>query len=79
MYVYILESINFPKRFYVGITKDLKERLASHNAGKCKHSSKSGRWNYKTILWFENDKRAVEFEKYLKSGAGRSFANRHFS
>jgi predicted GIY-YIG superfamily endonuclease len=30
-YVYILESLDF-KHFYVGITDDLRARLAKHNA-----------------------------------------------
>jgi hypothetical protein len=27
---------------------------------------------------FEDDQKALAFEKYLKSGSGRAFANRHF-
>ena len=31
--VYILESLGDPERHYVGVTEDLKARLAKHNRG----------------------------------------------
>ena len=42
-YVYILESLN-SEHFYVGITDDLRARLAKHNAGEVPHTSKYGPW-----------------------------------
>ena len=38
-YVYILESLD-SQHFYVGITDDLRARLAKHNAGEVPHTSK---------------------------------------
>jgi len=38
-YVYILESHD-SEHFYVGITDDLRARLAKHNAGEVPHTSK---------------------------------------
>jgi hypothetical protein len=35
-YVYILESLD-SEHFYVGITEDLRVRLAKHNAGEVSH------------------------------------------
>ncbi len=32
-YVYILESKSHPEEISIGFTKDLKRRLAEHNAG----------------------------------------------
>jgi len=37
-YVYILQSINFPDRFYTGFTENLKSRLEKHNSGQCPHT-----------------------------------------
>jgi hypothetical protein len=37
-YVYILESLSFPGRFYVGVTGDLRARLKKHNAGEVMHN-----------------------------------------
>jgi predicted GIY-YIG superfamily endonuclease len=46
-YVYILESLN-NEHFYVGITDDLRARLAKHNAGGVPHTSKYGPWRIRT-------------------------------
>jgi putative endonuclease len=72
-YVYVLESLD-SKHFYVGITDDLRARLAKHNAGEVSHTSKYGPWRIKTYVAFSDEKRAIAFEKYLKSGSGRAFA-----
>ena len=38
-YVYILESLAQGGRFYVGVTEDLRARLAKHNNGDVAHTS----------------------------------------
>jgi len=30
------------------------------------------------VIEFPDEARAIRFERYLKSGSGRAFANRHF-
>jgi putative endonuclease len=75
-YVYILESLD-SQHFYVGITDDLRARLAKHNAGEVPHSSKFGPWKIRTYVAFSDQKLAIAFEKYLKSGSGRAFAKKH--
>jgi predicted GIY-YIG superfamily endonuclease len=74
-YVYILESLD-SLHFYVGITYDLRARLAKHNAGEVPHTSKYGPWRLKTYIAFSDDQQAVAFEKYLKSASGRAFARK---
>ena len=74
-YVYILQSIDC-QHFYVGITDDLRARLAKHNAGGVPHTSKYRPWQLKTYVAFRDPKQAIAFEKYLKSGFGRAFANK---
>ena len=76
-YVYILESLD-SEHFYVGVTEDLRARLTKHNAGEASHTSKYGPWRIRTYIAFNEEKRAIAFEKYLKSGSGRAFANKHF-
>jgi len=71
-YVYILESLA-EEHFYIGITDDLKARLAKHNAGAVTHTSKFRPWRIKTYVAFTDESRAIAFEKYLKSGSGRAF------
>jgi putative endonuclease len=77
-YVYILETINFPKRKYVGCTSNLNQRLIAHNSGKCFHTAKSKPWKVKFYAAFDNVKHAQNFECYLKTGAGHSFTKKHF-
>jgi putative endonuclease len=73
-YVYILESIETPEHYYVGVTDDLRARLQKHNAGDVTHTSKFRPWRIKTYIAFSDGDRANAFEKYLKSGSGRAFA-----
>lgn len=77
-YVYLLRSVAFPNERYVGWTTDLKTRLADHNKGRSLHTAKYRPWELVMYLGFADKARAIEFEKYLKSGSGRAFAARHF-
>lgn len=75
-YVYILQSHDFPDRYYIGVTGDLKARLAKHNAREVPHTSKYTPWSVKTYIGFSDEAQAFAFEKYLKSGSGRAFARK---
>lgn len=75
-YVYILQCLDDPKRYYVGVTADLRSRLQKHNAGEVSHTSKYAPWAIKTYVAFSDEKRAFAFEKYLKSPSGRAFAKK---
>ena len=74
-YVYILHSVE-GGHFYIGITDDLRSRLAKHNAGEVLHTSKYKPWNLKTYIAFSDEEKTVEFEKYLKSASGRAFTKK---
>jgi predicted GIY-YIG superfamily endonuclease len=73
-YVYILQSINFPERFYVGSTNDIARRILEHNQDKSHYSSIYAPWKLKTYTAFTDDKQANDFERYLKTSSGRAFA-----
>ena len=77
-YVYILRSLRDVDRYYVGITADLRMRLAKHNAGEVRHTSKYAPWLIKTYVAFADKRQAFAFEKYLKSPSGRAFAKKRF-
>ncbi len=77
-YVYILRSIDYPEEYYTGFTNNLRERLKKHNGGGSPHTSKYKPWKIKNAIAFEDKKKAIDFEKYLKSHSGRAFAKRHF-
>ena len=77
-YTYLIESTGFPGNRYVGHTADLKQRMGEHNSGKCQHTSKFLPWKLRAYIAFADASSAQKFERYLKSGSGRAFANRHF-
>jgi predicted GIY-YIG superfamily endonuclease len=76
-YVYLLRSLSDPSQRYIGLTEDLNRRLEEHNAGKSPHTSKNLPWRIEVVVRFENDQKAASLERYLKSGSGHAFANRH--
>jgi predicted GIY-YIG superfamily endonuclease len=55
-YVYILCSVGLVDRYYVGVTEDLKNRFAKHNAGDVPHTSKHRPWELKTYIAFSDEK-----------------------
>jgi putative endonuclease len=77
-YTYILESETKPGERYIGQTSDLKNRLKEHNTGICSHTTKFKPWRIRLYIAFETADQAQHFERYLKSGSGHAFADRHF-
>jgi len=77
-YTYILESEKKPSERYIGHTTDLKKRLRKHNSGHCNSTRRYLPWKIKLYIAFETLSQAQHFERYLKTGSGHAFANRHF-
>jgi putative endonuclease len=77
-YVYLIESVHDRCRHYVGHTNDLKARLNEHNAGKSVHTRRYKPWNLVCYHAFAEERTAIAFERYLKSGSGKAFLKRHF-
>ena len=75
-YVYLLRSISFPQQTYIGMTNNLKERLQKHNNGGSLHTAKYIPWELNSFLAFNEKEKAAAFEQYLKTQAGRLFAQR---
>ena len=75
-YVYLIRSVSYPDQKYVGITSNVKSRLKAHNEGRSSHTAKFRPWELVTYIAFSDPTQAAEFEKYLKSGSGRAFANK---
>ena len=74
----VLRSVQDPARFYTGVTSDVDARLTAHNAGKCPHTADSRRRELDVVVRFADERRGLAFERYLKSGPGCAFAQRHF-
>ena len=77
-YVYLIQSIPYPEQKYIGLTSNVKQRLKAHNEGGSPHTAKFKPWKLVTYVAFSEESNALDFEKYLKSGSGRAFANRRF-
>jgi len=71
--VYILRSIKYPARLYIGLTTDLEERLTSHNTDSSAYSKRYSPWELETYIVLKNKETAEDLERYLKSGSGFAF------
>ena len=69
-YIYVLYSDVF-KRFYVGMTDDLENRLVIHNSSKVKSTKPYVPRRIVHTEEYNNKQEARVREKYLKSAAGR--------
>jgi putative endonuclease len=71
-YVYVLMSLE-DKKFYIGCTRDLRERIRAHNSGQVESTRK--RLPMK-LIYYEaclDEKDAFHREKYLKTTYGRRY------
>lgn len=74
-YVYILQLKD--NSYYHGYSNDLKQRLKAHQQGVVP-STKNFR-PIKLVFYaaFATNNKATQFEKYLKTGSGFAFRNKH--
>jgi putative endonuclease len=77
-FVYILRSEADRARYYVGLTSDVRTRLATHNSGGSQYTASHRPWQLVASVEFPTETSAINFERYLKTGSGRAFAKRHF-
>ena len=64
-YMYLLQSIPFPEKRYIGLTSNLKNRLDAHNRGQSLRTAKFKPWELVTYVAFSNESMAVAFEEYF--------------
>jgi putative endonuclease len=76
--VYLLKSQSCPNQPYVGSTRNLRKRFKEHNEGPSPHTVKFRPWTLIAYIAFAEEKTAIAFESYLKSGSGRAFIRRRF-
>lgn len=74
-YVYILKCKN---GFYTGCTNNLKDRFHRHELGQVDATKDRRPIELINYFAFTDKNKAYNFEKYLKTGSGRSFLKRHF-
>ena len=76
-FVYVLRSRSDRNRYDTGVTSNVRARLSAHNTGECIHTAKHRPWELDVVVAFREEGRAITFERYLKSGPGVAFAQRH--
>ena len=74
--VYILQSTK-DKSFYVGFSENVTSRLKDHNRLISQYTSSRAPYELIWYCEFSKKKKALKFEKYLKSGSGFAFRNKH--
>ena len=77
-YVYLLQSEKYPDKRYIGLTSDVSKRVSAHNAGQSKHTSKYMPWKLISYTAFIDEQKAIDFERYLKTGSGWAFSKRRY-
>jgi putative endonuclease len=75
-YVYLLKSIKNPSKTYIGYTTNINQRLDTHNSGGSVYTKDDRPWTIVTYLAFESERKALDFEKYIKIGSGHAFAKK---
>ncbi len=74
-YVYILLCKD--GKYYTGCTQNLDERLERHKKGYVESTKEKLPVSMVFYCAFVERHKAFEFEKYLKSGSGIAFRNKH--
>ncbi|OGG03966.1 hypothetical protein A2W14_05895 [Candidatus Gottesmanbacteria bacterium RBG_16_37_8] len=67
--VYIIQN-DITKKYYIGITSNIDDRLRHHNSGASKSTCRIGIWKVIHHEYFENKKDAWLREKRIKSYKG---------
>jgi putative endonuclease len=75
-YVYILHLCN--NTYYQGFSSDLKTRIKAHCEGSVSLTKNFRPLHLVYYCAFISKKQALDFEKYLKTGSGFAFRNKHF-
>jgi predicted GIY-YIG superfamily endonuclease len=74
-YVYILKCSN--GTYYTGCTNNLKDRFTRHQNGYVESTKNKLPIELVYYYAFQIKEKAYAFEKYLKSGSGIAFRNKH--
>ena len=75
--VYRIRSRQHPERSFIGVSRDVKNRLHRHNDGLVEATREHRPWKLSFYAAFSKKERAVEFEEFLKSPAGKTFGRKH--
>ncbi|MEI9918519.1 MAG: GIY-YIG nuclease family protein [Bacteroidota bacterium] len=74
--VYLLRCSD--AKVYTGFSSDFKRRFEQHCNGEVSFTKTRLPVEVILLVEFRDKFRAMDFERYLKSGSGKEFSRRHF-
>jgi predicted GIY-YIG superfamily endonuclease len=77
--MYYVYSLKCKDGYYIGCADNLKERVERHRRGNVPATSSRLPIELDFYFSIRNKYKAFEFERYLKSGSGRAFTNKHLT
>jgi putative endonuclease len=72
---YILRSV-VDDSYYIGYTHDIEKRVAEHNAGLSKYTSKKMPWILVYKEYYNSKTEAIKRERFLKKQRNKEFYQR---
>jgi predicted GIY-YIG superfamily endonuclease len=75
--MYYIYSLKCRDEYYVGCTDNLKDRIERHQKGQVPATADKLPVELEFYFAIDDKHKAFKFEKYLKSGSGRAFINKH--
>lgn len=75
--MYYIYSLKCKDGYYIGCTNNLEERLERHRKGNVPATVNRLPVNLDFCFAILDKYKAFKFERYLKSGSGRAFINKH--
>lgn len=77
--MYYAYSLKCKNGYYIGCTDDLKERIVRHKKGYVPATADRLPIELDFYIAVSDKYTAFELEKYLKSGSGRAFIQKHLT
>lgn len=75
--MYYVYSLKCKDGYYIGCTDDLRDRIDRHQKGRVPATVNRLPLELDFYIAIKDKYRAFELERYLKSGSGRAFINKH--
>ena len=76
-FVYVIRSVNDQVHTYIGYTNNLDRRISEHNSeDNISYTARHRPWEIVSYFAFTSEYKALDFEKFLKSGSGNVFVKR---
>ena len=76
-FVYILKSTQH-SFIYVGSSQNIEKRVASHNRGENQSTKHYAPFTLEAYIALKTEKKAIELEKYFKTGSGKAVLKKRF-